>query len=69
MWPYRGGGGPWSLYRNDLGVPLMNGAGLGGGGSLGGADEYLVIDGNEQVAGLLEAQKSQVAILERFAAM
>jgi len=67
IWPYRGGGGPWSLYRTELGIPLISGAGLGGGGRRDRGDEYLVIDGNRRVAGLLEAEKSHVRILSAFA--
>ncbi len=69
IWPYKGGGGPWSLYRSELGIPLMNGAGLGGGGSRDAGDEYLIVDGTDRVAGLLEAQKSHIDIVERFADM
>lgn len=68
IWPYRGGGGPWSLLRSELGLPLVNGGGLGGGGGRDGGDEYLVIGGNDRVTGLLEAQRSQVEIIERYAA-
>ncbi len=69
IWPYKGGGGPWSLYRSELGMPLMNGAGLGGGGSRDAGDEYLIVDGTDRVAGLLDSQKSQIDIVERFADM
>jgi len=69
IWPYKGGGGPWSLYRSELGMPLMNGAGLGGGGLRDAGDEYLIVDGNEKVAGIVESQKSQIDIVERFANM
>ena len=67
IWPYRGGGGPWSLFANELQIPLIIAAGLGGGGVIDGNDEFLIIDGNERVAGLVEAEKSHVAILDAFA--
>jgi acetylornithine deacetylase/succinyl-diaminopimelate desuccinylase-like protein len=67
VWPYRGGGGPWSLYRTELGIPLLNGAGLGGGGRRDRGDEYLVIDGHPRVASLLEAEQSHVDILGEYA--
>ncbi len=69
IWPYKGGGGPWSLYRSELGMPVMNGAGLGGGGLRDAGDEYLIVDGTDRVAGLLEAQQSHVDIIHRFANM
>lgn len=68
IWPYKGGGGPWSLFRTSLGLPLVNGAGLGM-GSRSGADEFLVIDGNTKVGGIVESSVSHVDIVHRFAAM
>ncbi len=67
IWPYKGGGGPWSLYRSELGLPLIMAAGLGGGARRDRGDEYLVIEGNDEVAGLLGAEKSHVDILHRYA--
>jgi acetylornithine deacetylase/succinyl-diaminopimelate desuccinylase-like protein len=68
VWPFKGGGGPWSLYCTALGLPLVNGAGLGA-GARSGADEVLVIDGNDRVGGIVESAKSHVDIVHRYAEM
>ena len=68
IWPFKGGGGPWSLYRTALGLPLVNGVGLGA-GARSGADEFLVIDGNDKVGGIIESAKSHVDIVHAYARM
>ena len=69
VWPYQGGGGPWSLFKSELGIPIVRQAGLGGGGRRDRGDEYLLIDGDGKVAGLAEAEKSQVDIVHAYAAL
>lgn len=69
VWPYQGGGGPWSLFKSELGIPIVRQAGLGGGGRRDRGDEYLLIDGDAKVAGLAEAEKSQVDIVHAYAAL
>lgn len=67
VWPHIGGSAPYYLYTRDpLNLP-MAGGGLGHGGRAHSPDEYLVIDGNEKVAGLVEAEKSFVDILYAYA--
>jgi len=69
IWPYQGGGGPWSTFQSELGIPIILNAGLGGGGRRDRGDEYLIIEGNPNVASLLEAEKSHIEIVRRYAAM
>jgi len=69
VWPYQGGGGPWSLFKSELGIPIVRQAGLGGGGRRDRGDEYLLIDGDGKVAGLADAEKSQVDIVHAYAAL
>jgi acetylornithine deacetylase/succinyl-diaminopimelate desuccinylase-like protein len=68
VWPYQGGGGPWSLFKSELGIPIVRQAGLGGGGRRDRGDEYLLVDGDGKVAGLADAEKSHVDIVHAYAA-
>ncbi len=65
---FHGGGGPWSVYRTALGLPLVNGAGLGA-GARSSEDEFLVIDGNGKVGGIMESAKSHVDIVHAYTRM
>ena len=67
MVPSSGGGGPWSLYVTDLGLPTIRSVGLGSGGVTGGANEYLVIDGTDTVGGLVECELSHISMLKAYA--
>ncbi len=67
VWPYQGGGGPWSLFQTELDVPIVRQAGLGGGGRRDRGDEYLLLDGDGKVAGLADSEKSQVDIVHTYA--
>ena len=60
------GGGPWSIYATDLGLPVIRSVGLGG-GSGGGANEYIAIDGTDTVGGLVECELSHVHLLKAYA--
>jgi acetylornithine deacetylase/succinyl-diaminopimelate desuccinylase-like protein len=66
VWPYQGGGGPWSLFKSDLDIPIVRQAGLGGGGRRDRGDEYLLLDGDGKVAGLADSEKSQVDIVHAY---
>ena len=65
--PYSGGGGPWSLYKNDLGLPMIRSVGVGGGGVGPSGDEYFVIDGSDVVGGLIECELSHIHMLKAYA--
>ena len=65
--PYSGGGGPWSLYKNDLGLPMIRSVGVGGGGVGPSGDEYFVIDGSDVVGGLIECELSPLHMLKAYA--
>ena len=67
MAPCSGGGGPWSLYATDLGLPMVRSVGVGTGGNAGGPNEYLVIDGTEKVGGLVECELSHIHMLKCYA--
>ena len=64
--PATAGAGPWSLFPNELGVPMARGVGIGGGAA--GVNEYLVIDGAGAVGGLIEMETAFVRFLREFGA-
>lgn len=67
IWPHVPYGSPEHLYTNPpLNLPAAQAA-LGHGGGMHSANEYLVIDGNETVGGLLEFEKSAVLLLYLYA--
>jgi hypothetical protein len=55
------------LFTNEpLNLPVIF-AGLGHGGRIHAHDEYLVIEGDGRVAGLVEAEQANVDILAAYA--
>ena len=54
--PYTGGGGPWTIYANRFGMPVLFDVGLGHGGRAGAPDEYLAIDESGPQRGLVETE-------------
>lgn len=67
VWPMTPGAAPMYLFtQQPLSLPLAGG-GLGHGGRHHAADEYLVIEGDGRVAGLVEAEKAFVDFLYAFA--
>jgi len=67
VWPCSGGGGPWALYQSELGMPVIQGVGLGFGGNVGGPNEYLVIEGDGKVGGLIDTELSHIQMLTAYA--
>ncbi len=63
--PFSGGGGPWSLFPTELGIPMVRSVGVGGGGA--GANEYLVLDGTDKMGGLVECSLSHIHMLKSYA--
>ena len=61
-----GGGGPWSLFARELGIPVLRDVGLGHGQALA-RDEYLVIEGSGRVAGMVDMALSYVEMMLRLA--
>ncbi len=67
IWPRSAGSSPQAQYtRPPLNLPACSG-GLGHGGRAHAIDEYLVIEGNDRVAGLVKAEQSIVDILFAYA--
>jgi len=67
IWPSSASSVPYHLFnRGPLYLPFCDG-GLGHGERAHAPDEFLVIEGNEKVAGLAGCEKSFVAILDTYA--
>lgn len=61
-WPMTGGGGPWSIFANELGIPVLRDIGLGH-GRASSTDEYLVIEGSGLVGGIVEMARSHAEFM------
>jgi len=58
LWPHSGGGGPWSLFKRELSVPVLRDFGAGFGGGVAAPDEYVLLESeNPKLKGFLEAEK------------
>jgi len=66
IWPRAAGSSPQYQYTRKLGLPAAEG-GLGHGSRAHSDDEYLVIEGNDKVAGLVRAEQSFVDMLYAYA--
>ncbi|MGH2403281.1 MAG: M20/M25/M40 family metallo-hydrolase [bacterium] len=67
-WPMTGGGGPWSLFSEQFGIPVLRDVGMGH-GRASAVDEYLVVEGNARVGGLVEMAASHAEFMFRVAGM
>jgi acetylornithine deacetylase/succinyl-diaminopimelate desuccinylase-like protein len=69
IWPIQPFGGPWAGVASRLGVPSLTGCALGFGANGGGAaNEFLVIDGADGVAGLVESEAYMVDLVNNVGA-
>ena len=66
VWPRHAGSSPQYEYTRRLGLPAAEG-GMGHGGRAHSDDEYLVIEGNDRVAGLVQAEQSIADVLYAYA--
>lgn len=66
-WPMTGGGGPWSIFSNELGIPVLRDIGLGH-GRASAKDEYLVIEGMGNIGGMVEMALSHAEFMIRMGA-
>ena len=68
VWPGQGYGGPWSIFAQDFGMPVVFATGIGHGAGVVLPDEYLVIDGAGKVPGFREMARFGVDFVTDFAA-
>lgn len=64
--PYTGAGVPWAAFKSRYNIPVVHGIGLGYQGT-DGTHEFISIDGNETVSGLVDAELSFIEILAAYA--
>lgn len=67
-WPATGGGGPWSLFSEQCGIPVLRDVGMGH-GRASAVDEYLVVEGAGPIGGLVEMAASHAEFMLRFAGL
>lgn len=65
-WPMTGGGGPWSVFSTEFGIPLLRDVGLGH-GRASATDEFLAIDGGSKIGGMVDIALSHVEFMMRLA--
>lgn len=66
VWPRSAGSSPQWEYTRKLGLPAAGGA-LGHGSRAHSDDEYIVIEGNDSVAGIVKSEQSMVDLLYTYA--
>lgn len=67
VWPRSAGSSPQWEYTRKLGLPAAGGA-LGHGSRAHSDDEYIVIEGNGKVGGIVESEQSMVDLIYAYAA-
>ena len=65
-WPMTGGGGPWSIFTEQFGIPVLRDVGMGH-GRASATDEYLVVEGAGKVGGIVEMAMSHAELMLRLA--
>ncbi len=67
IWPRRGASGPTGYFSQLLGLKVLGQTGLGHASGHAGGNEFLVVEGNGQVGGLVELTGSYVDLLFSYA--
>ncbi len=67
IWPRRGASGPTGYFSQLLGLRVLGQTGLGHASGHSSGNEFLVVEGNEQVGGLVELTGSYVDLLCGYA--
>jgi acetylornithine deacetylase/succinyl-diaminopimelate desuccinylase-like protein len=68
IWPVQGFGGPWAHFAKVFAIPSLQGGSPGHGARMATSDEFLVVEGQGEVAGLAEIERYYVDLLYAFAA-
>jgi len=66
VWPRSAGSSPQWEFTRKLQLPAAGGA-LGHGSRAHADDEYIVVDGNDRVAGIVESEQSTVDLIYAYA--
>jgi acetylornithine deacetylase/succinyl-diaminopimelate desuccinylase-like protein len=67
-WAMQAFGGPWAHYGRVFGIPSLQGGAPGLGARGATSDEYFVLEGSGNIAGLAELERHYVEFLHRYAA-
>jgi acetylornithine deacetylase/succinyl-diaminopimelate desuccinylase-like protein len=67
IWPVQGFGGPWAHFAKVFGIPSLQGGSPGHGARMATSDEFLVIEGKGDVAGLAALERYYVDLLYAYA--
>ncbi len=65
--PYTAGGGPWTLFGTEFGMPVLFNVGIGQGARAGGPDEVMIIEEEGSGAGLIASELWYSDFLRAFA--
>ena len=58
IWPRRGAGGPTGFFSQMLNIKMLNSTGMAYASGHSDANEFIVIDGNDHVGGLVQMEQS-----------
>lgn len=67
VWPRRGASGPTGFFSQMLGLPVLGATGMGYASGHSAGNEFLVVQGDGNVGGLVELEKSYVDLLYSYA--
>ena len=67
IWPRKGASGPPGYFSTLLGLNVLSSTGIGHATGHGSPDEFLVIEGDGKVGGLIELEQSYVDLLYSYA--
>ncbi len=68
VWPRRGASGPMGFFSQMLGLKLLGATGIGYASGHSAPNEFLVIEGDGKVGGLVELEQSFVDLIYSYAA-
>lgn len=67
IWPVQGFGGPWAHFAKVFGIASLQGGSPGHGARMATSDEFLVIEGKGEVAGLAAMERYYVDLVYALA--
>lgn len=68
VWPRRGASGPTGIFTQMLGLKVLGSTGLGYASGHSEANEFLVVEGDGKVGGLVELEQSLADLIYSYAA-
>jgi acetylornithine deacetylase/succinyl-diaminopimelate desuccinylase-like protein len=67
IWPVQGFGGPWAHFAKVFGISSLQGGSPGHGARMATSDEFLVVEGNDKVAGLATIERYYLDLIYALA--